>query len=323
MITSLGHIAEPLSRALAWNTVRDLVCDGELAPQRYIELAVRHLPGETDTSIAGQVLAYARWTVADRYLAPARRAAALADITGLCQNLLSRAGGGDETDGMRLIAGRGLIDSASRLGDVAALRSWLAAGQLPGGLDADARLRWPILLRLAVLGAIGPGDLEREVSADSAGAGRLSAARCRAAILGETAKQAAWTAMFDERAGAESGYQLAATAEAFWQADQAGLVAGYVPRYFPALAELAARRGEDAARVICRHGFPHHAVAAGTLRAGELCLQGGGLTGSLGRLLADQLEDLRRSLAVRSASDRVEMMDAKTGHVSRPGTRGA
>jgi hypothetical protein len=52
------------------------------------------------------------------------------------------------------------------------------------------------------------------------------------------------------------------------------------------------------ARVLCQHGFPHHAVAA-TLRAGERCLESGGLVGSLRRLLADQLEDLRRSLTVQ------------------------
>jgi len=30
-------------------------------------------------------------------------------------------------------------------------------------------------------------------------------------------------------------YQLAGTAEGFWQADQADLVAGYIRRYFPSL----------------------------------------------------------------------------------------
>jgi hypothetical protein len=35
--------------------------------------------------------------------------------------------------------------------------------------------------------------------------------------------------------------------------------------------------------------------------AGERCLEAGGVTGSLRRLLADQLEDLRRALALRSA----------------------
>jgi hypothetical protein len=53
--------------------------------------------------------------------------------------------------------------------------------------------------------------------------------------------------------------------------------------------------------MLCQHGFPHHAVSVATLRAGERCLESG-ITGSLRRLLADQLEDLRRSLAVSSAT---------------------
>jgi len=299
--TSLGRIPDPLNRALAWNTVRDLVRDGELAPQRYAELAVRHLQAETDTSIAGQVLAYARWTVADRYLAAGRRAAALADIAGLCQDLLSRPAH-DDRDGMRLVAVRGLIDSASRGADISGLRSWLASGQLPAGLDTDSRLRWQILLRLTVLGAIEAAELEREARADVTAAGRLSAARCRAAVGSEAAKRAAWTAMFDDRSGAESGYQLAAIAQGVWQADQAELLARYVPRYFPALAYAAVRRGPEVARVLCQHGFPHHAADAGTLQAAQECLEGGGVTGSLARLLADQVEDLRRSAGIRSAA---------------------
>jgi aminopeptidase N len=299
LTASLGRIADPLNRALAWNSVRDLVRDGELAPQEYVALAVRHLPAETDPSITGQVLAYARWTVADRYLTSGRRGPALADLTDLGQGLLARPAG-DDPGGLRLIAARTLIDSASRAGDIAVLRTWLDAGQLPSGPDLDSRLRWQILLRLAVLGALGPAWLDREASADATADGRLSAARCRAARPEATAKQAAWTAMFGDRASTGSGYQLAATAQGFWQADQAGLLAGYVPRYFPALAEVAGRGDADLARVLCQHGFPHHAVDAATLRAGEQCLAGGGLTGSLARLAADQLADLRRSLQVRS-----------------------
>jgi len=44
-------------------------------------------------------------------------------------------------------------------------------------------------------------------------------------------------------------------------------------------------------------------ISAATVRAGEQCLATGALTGSLRRLLADQLEDLRRSVAVRSLED--------------------
>jgi hypothetical protein len=42
--------------------------------------------------------------------------------------------------------------------------------------------------------------------------------------------------------------------------------------------------------------FPHHAVDAATLEAGQECLADADLPGSLGRLLAD----LSRSLQVRS-----------------------
>jgi aminopeptidase N len=308
LASSLHRISDPLSRAVAWNNARNLVRDGELAPQAYLELALRHLPAETDNSIAGQVLAYARWTVADRYLSPGQRGAALANLHVLCRELTGRPARDDE-GGMRLIGGRGLIDSASRPDEVAALRSWLAAGRLPGGPDLDSRLRWQILLRLAVLGALAPAEIGREAAADTTAAGQLSAARCRAARPAEAAKAAAWAAMFGEAAGpseaagsseASSGYQLAATAQGFWQADQAELLAGYVPRYFPALARTAERRGADAARVLIQHGFPQHAADTAALQAAEQCLAGGGLLGSLRRLLADQLADLSRAVQVRA-----------------------
>ena len=53
-----------VSRAVAWNAVRDLVRDAELPAWRYLELAARHLPAETDTTIAGHVLGFARWVIA-------------------------------------------------------------------------------------------------------------------------------------------------------------------------------------------------------------------------------------------------------------------
>lgn len=191
---SLGGLADSLSRAVAWNSVRDLVRDGELAPLQYLGLAARHLSAETDSSIAGHVIAYARWTVADRYLPAGLRGAALADITRLCRDLLSPHPVGD-AEGMRLVAVRGLIDSASGPDDIAALRSWLATGRVPGGPDTDSRLRWQIRLRLTVLGAVSRAEIEHDASRDTTAAGRLSAARCRAALPDQAAKQAAWAAM--------------------------------------------------------------------------------------------------------------------------------
>jgi len=300
MAAGIGRLADPLSRAVAWNAVRDLVRDGELPAWHFLDLAARHLPAETDTSIAGTVLGYARWTIADRYLPRPHRAAALDDLTGLCRELLGRPARAD-ADGIRLVAGRALIDCASSPGDVDMLRSWLAAGAWPGGPGLDSRLRWQIMLRLTVLGAVGPREIDREAARDTTASGQQGAARCRAAIPDPDAKDAAWAQMSGPGAGADgrSHYQLAATAEGFWQADQEDLTAGYVPRYFPALADLAGRRRPAEARLLVQHGFPAHAVTGATLRAGEDVLAGASLPASLRRLLADQLDDLRRALRVR------------------------
>jgi aminopeptidase N len=334
----LSGIGDPLSRAAVWNAARDLVRDGELSAQEYLGLAARHLPAETDTSIVGHVLGFARGPLADSYLPPGLRGAALRRIAGICQDLLGRppaAGRADGADGLRLAAVRGLIDSASGPDDIAALRSWLAAGrlrgdgghpggagqqpgglgqhpggagqhpggagQLPAGAAFEPSVRWQILLRLTVLGAAGRPEIEQEAERDASAAGRQSAARCRAAIGDRAAKQAAWTAMFDPVGTSEnepSSDLLAATAQGFWQAEQAELLAGYVQSYFPALARAAARRDAAIARVLVRHGFPQHAVDAATLRAGEQCLRSDGLSPALRRLLADQLDDLRRALHV-------------------------
>jgi aminopeptidase N len=116
LTSGLGRLADPLSRAVAWNAARDLVRDAELPALRYLELMAAHLPAETDTTIAGPVLAFARWTIADRYLPRPQRGAALAGLAGLCRTLLGRAA---DADGMPLVAGRGLIDSASGPDEVA------------------------------------------------------------------------------------------------------------------------------------------------------------------------------------------------------------
>jgi aminopeptidase N len=298
LTSELGRLPDPLSRAMAWNTVRDLVRDAELPAEDYLQLAAWHLLTETETVIAGPVLDFARWTIADRYLPPPRRDAALASLSGLCRTLLGRAAGPDAS-GMRLVAARGLIDSASRPDEVAELRSWLQADAMPGGPDLDSRLRWQIMLRLAVLGATGQSEIEAEAARDTTAPGQQSAARCRAALPGPDAKQAAWTEMFGPDL---SRYLLAGIAEGFWQADQADLLADYMPRYFTALGDLAARGDPATARVLVRHGFPLHAVAPATLRAGEASLAGAEFPASLCRLLADQLDDLRRALQVRSAA---------------------
>ncbi|MFV0136588.1 aminopeptidase N [Streptomyces sp. HMX87] len=298
VLAHLSGLPDPLTRAVVWNALRDAVRDGELAPTVYLEAARTHLPRETDLAVVQGVLAFAHSQIADRHLTPEQRPAALATLTAVCRDLIRRTEDGDHP-GLRLIAVRHRIDTAAQPDTIAA---WLADGIVPGGPELDPELRWRVLTRLAVLGATDETAIAAELDRDPSAAGQEGAARCRAALPDPAAKARAWDAMFaaDDRADL-SNYLFTATAQGFWQPEQADLVRDYVPRYFADAVAVAARRGPAIADAAGRWAFPAHAVDAETLRLGEECLADADPIPALRRKLADQLDDLARALRVREA----------------------
>ncbi|MFD7276061.1 aminopeptidase N [Streptomyces sp. NPDC059862] len=291
----LSGLPEPLTRAVVWNALRDAVRDGELPPTTYLDTARAHLPRETDLALVQGVLGFATTQITDRYLAPEDRPAALTTISSLCRDLLRRTEDGDNP-GLRLLAVRHFIDVAAQPDTIAA---WLADGTVPGGPELDPELRWRVLARLAVLGATDETAIAAELDRDPSATGQEGAARCRAALPDPAAKRTAWEAMFatDDL----SNYLFTATAQGFWQPEQADLVREYVPRYYEDAVAVAARRGPAIADAAGRWAFPTHAVDTDTLRLGEECLRDADPIPALRRKLADQLDDLARALRVRQA----------------------
>ncbi|MGW1891920.1 aminopeptidase N [Streptomyces sp. NPDC002004] len=292
-LRSLSGVPDALARAVLWNTLRDMVRDGDLEPAAYLETALAHLPEETDLAVVQGVLAFAAH-LTDRYLDPAARPAGLTTLTDLCRALIRRTEDGDNP-GLRLTAVRHHIDTAQQPDTIAA---WLHDGTVPGGPELDPELRWRILGRLAALGAVDDTAIAAELHRDPSATGQQGAARCRAALPDPDAKRTAWEAMFttDDL----SNYLFTATAQGFWQPEQADLVRDYIPRYYTDVVALAERRGPAIAEAAGRHAFPAQAVETQTLTLGEACLTDARPTPALRRKLVDQLDDLRRALRVRA-----------------------
>ncbi|MFI5661518.1 aminopeptidase N [Streptomyces sp. NPDC051684] len=297
--TALSHLSgipDALTRTVVWNTLRDMVRDGELAPTTYLETVAAHLPEESDLALVQGVLAFAHTQVADRYTHPAERAEALDLVTALCEDFVRRTEDGSHP-GLRLTAVRHLIDAA-RHADI--IRDWYDSGAVPGGPELDPELRWRILGRLSVLGAVDEAVIEAELAHDPSATGQEGAARCRAALPDPQTKAEAWSALFTTDPEHDlSNYLFTATAQGFWQPEQAGLLRDYVPRYFTDATELATRRGPAIAEAAGRHAFPVYAIDADTLRVGEQHVAAA--PPALRRKLTDQLDDLRRALRVRGA----------------------
>ena len=278
----LSTLPDALSRAVVWNAARDLLRDGELAASAYLDLVCGQLPSETDVTIVEAVLRFARQQAADRFLDPAAWPDALHRLAEVCRGLL---------DGpMRLAATRGLIENTP---DLDALRAWLRDGRVTGGIELDTELRWLVVRRLAAAGLAGEPEFEAELSRDPSAAGQQQAAYCRAARPDSEAKQIAWERLF--RPGDLSRPLLTSTAEGFWQPDQRELTAGFVPRYFDEL-RTTADRGSAIANVLGNQLFPRYHATPETVRLASQCLAAG-LPPALDRAVADQLDDLRRTVS--------------------------
>ncbi|MGW3303065.1 aminopeptidase N [Streptomyces rubiginosohelvolus] len=296
VLAGLSGIPDALTRAVLWNTARDMVRDAELPPATYLTAARTHLPYETDLALVQGVLSFAAGQVVDRYTVPEDLPAARAILTDLCRDLIRRTEDGSQP-GLRLIAVRHFIDAATQPDT---LRTWLDEGTVHGGPELDPELRWRILTRLAVLGATDEAAIATELAADPSATGREGAARCRAALPTPEAKAAAWDALFTD--DTLSNYLFTATAQGFWQPGQEELTGDYVPRFYPDAIALAARRGPAIAEAAGRYAFPAYAIDAGSLATGTRALEDPQLIPALRRKLVDQLDDLRRALAVRTSA---------------------
>ncbi|WP_306328692.1 aminopeptidase N [Streptomyces venezuelae] len=294
-LRGISRIPDALTRAVVWNALRDMVRDGDLAPADYLQVALAHLTEETELALVQGVLGFARTQIADRYVTEDERPAALSTIRQIARALLRRTEDG-EAPGLRLTAVRALIDSATTPDQIA---SWLDEGTVHGGPELDPELRWRILARLAVLGATDEPTIAAELERDPSATGQEGAARCRASLPAAEAKAAAWSALFDT--DDLSNYLFTATAQGFWQPEQAELVREYVPRFYPAAVALGARRGAAMAEAAGRHAFPSYAIDPESLALGEHHLTSDTMVPALRRKLVDQLDDLARALRARTA----------------------
>ncbi|MFE6817904.1 aminopeptidase N [Streptomyces sp. NPDC057677] len=292
-LRGLSRIPDALTRAVIWNALRDMVRDGDLRPADYLDVALAHLTEETELALVQGVLGFARTQIADRYVTAEERPDALSTIRQIARALLRRTEDG-EAPGLRLTAVRALIDSATTPDQIA---SWLDEGTVHGGPELDPELRWRILARLAVLGATDEPTIAAELERDPSATGQEGAARCRAALPTAEAKAAAWSALFDT--DDLSNYLFTATAQGFWQPEQAELVRDYVPRFYPAAIALGARRGAAMAEAAGRYAFPSYAIDRESLALGERHLTDE-MIPALRRKLVDQLDDLTRALTTHT-----------------------
>jgi len=286
-----------VNRAMVWCALLLAVQDGAYPAADHLELVTGMIAVEPEPAIVTEVLEQARNDVADRFLDPALRPAAMARVADAIRRRLSGVAPSDE---IWLCLCRGLVEFSA---DVAELRGWLdgtaRTSGPPAGPMLDADLAWRIRYRLAGLGGLTEDEIAAAHRADPSTQGEQFAAKCRAARPDPAAKSAAWDAIVGD---AElSSYRLWALAEGFWQPEQVDATAGYVPRFFAEMPAAAKLRGDLVLDVLVRFLYPRYAACQQTLRMADDLLARTDIGLPLRRRVTDFTDDLRRVVAVRQA----------------------
>ena len=288
----------PLNRGMVWCQLLLAVQDGVFPAAAHLDLVTRMIEVETELSIVIEVLEQARHDLADRFLDPALRPAAMARIADACRRRLAWIEPASESYselGVSLF--RPLVEFST---DVAELRGWLDGAVLPAGLALDPDLAWRIRYRLAVLGKLTEDEIAAGFAADASSHGEQFAARCGAARPDPAAKRAAWDAIMTDTA--LTGFRRTALAEGFWQPEQLDLTAPYVERFFTELPDAPTLRGEVALDGLLRFLYPRYAATPTTLEFADKLLARDDLPAPLRRRVVDFTDDLRRAVEARSAA---------------------
>src|SRR5262249_6699289 len=155
----------------------------------HLSLVAQMVMVETELSILAEVLEQARGDVADRFLDPADRPAAMAKVAAALRRRLAAIA---PTDQKQITIFRALLDFSA---DRAELAGWLAGHGLPAGLVLDTDLTWRARYRLAVLGGLDEAAITAAYEADPSSQSAQFASKCRAARPDSAAKESAWRAI--------------------------------------------------------------------------------------------------------------------------------
>ncbi|MCC6244603.1 MAG: ERAP1-like C-terminal domain-containing protein [Gemmatimonadaceae bacterium] len=218
----VGTVRDDLLRAMLWGALWDLVRETRLAPERYVAMALRALPGERDEQISSALVGRVS-TALTRYVSTVARDSLLPRTETL---LLASAADTGRAYGPR----KTFLDAAIGLA-----RDSLALRRLDGWLDADSALglplrpptRWAIITRLTSRSSpSAEGRLAAEMRRDSTTEGRRQAFVAQAARPDSATKRALFTRWFGDASLNEEW--VTSSLRAFHDVEQSELSRTYV-----------------------------------------------------------------------------------------------
>ena len=251
---NIEKFTDSLPRAQVMAVLWDMVRDGEVAASRYVEVALRALAVESNSTVV-QVMLNALHTCVESYVHPSKREA-LDKMVGDRLLLLARTAESGSDAQLQLVrsVGRRAV-TAQQLQAVQALLD----GEAPlEGLVMDTELKWNLLTSLCAAGHLGQDRVDAMLQEDDTVNGRE-----RALQAGYARPDAAVKAQAFQRAYADrelTNDQLISVISGFNRAREAALLAPHAPEYFAALEDTFRDRSFEVAEELIEGLYPYDLV---------------------------------------------------------------
>jgi len=193
-IARLAQISDPLARALVWGSAWDATRDAEMAPSDYVDLVLRNIETETESTTLRTTLAQLS-TVARMYVAPARRQETIRRLADTVLTFAERATPGSDSQFQFL---RTFASNASTSEHGEALRQIRSGERSLDGIVVDTDLDWDLLEGMVLAGVASHTDIDIALAADNTANGAQAAARLRATIPTLNGKRAVFELLRDD-----------------------------------------------------------------------------------------------------------------------------
>ncbi len=201
--SDLSAVTDPLTRQMLWFSLWEMVYDGEYPAQKYIELALRHLPKETNPPIVRKVLGTlakastsqtsALWLLPNEETTETYRS----KLEDFFLKGAQKAPGGSD---IQLLWYQSFLSVAKKKESLALLLKWLGSPSAMKGLKIDQERRWEMLRALARNGfARAVALLEKEKKRDRSDHGEKMAISVEVQLPDPKIKSK-WKALLTEEA---------------------------------------------------------------------------------------------------------------------------
>jgi len=293
-VASIDKVDDSLARALLWGATWDMTRDAEMTATDFVELVLRGIGTETDTTAVGRLPGYVQ-TAISYYSDPAGRAALRARWESGLRGLLEAAEAGSDH---QLAFVRAFASAARSDGALDLVAALLDGSQTLPGLTIDTDLRWTLLVSLARGGRADQARIDEELTRDKTISGQEHAALALTVRPTAEAKAQAWhDAIERDDVANETQRQIA---YAFPVPDQAELLAPYLEKYLDVATTIWEEKGTQRASTALEYMFPMPLVSAEVAGRIGQWLDESEANPAAKRYVREGLADMTRALAAQA-----------------------